>query len=67
MSEPQLTPVPISDLENATAVGGGGNFACALLSDGGIDCWGQNYYGELGNGEGPEYFSATPVPVSGIG
>ncbi len=67
MSELQLTPVPISDLENATAVGGGGNFACALLSDGGIDCWGQNYYGELGNGEGPEYFSATPVPVSGIG
>ena len=43
---------------------------CALLTSGGVDCWGNGYYGQLGNGtfytSSPEG-SATPVKVEGVG
>jgi hypothetical protein len=40
---------------------------CALLTSGGVDCWGEGYFGELGNGvfynhRLPEA-SSTPVEV----
>jgi alpha-tubulin suppressor-like RCC1 family protein len=48
------------------AEGDGGGYAiCAVLSSGAIDCWGYNYYGELGNGSTTN--SDVPVAVSGIG
>lgn len=65
-------PVPASGIANATAVSTGLGFSCALLSSGGIDCWGFNAYGQLGDGvTGPETCngwacSTVPVPVSGI-
>jgi alpha-tubulin suppressor-like RCC1 family protein len=43
---------------------------CALLSSGGVDCWGDGEYGELGNGTfytSSPYGSATPVDVEGVG
>jgi alpha-tubulin suppressor-like RCC1 family protein len=69
------TPVPVSGITNATAVSTSGDEACALLSDGGIDCWGYNAFGQLGDGTdtGPDLFegiypsSPTPVTVSGFG
>ncbi len=38
---------------------------CAILNGGSVDCWGQNQFGELGNGS-PEEYSATPVVVKDI-
>ena len=36
---------------------------CALLSTGGVDCWGYGEYGELGNGG---FGSEVPVAVTGL-
>jgi alpha-tubulin suppressor-like RCC1 family protein len=67
------TPVVVSAITNATAISAGTWDTCALLSGGSVDCWGLNYYGQLGDGTstGPQNCnsypcSATPVAVSGI-
>jgi alpha-tubulin suppressor-like RCC1 family protein len=55
-----------------SASGGNDQSYCALLSSGGgVDCWGSNGFGQLGDGStGPESCgdpcSTTPVPVSGV-
>ena len=51
---------------NATAVSGGDQFSCALLTDTTIKCWGYNGNGQLGNGGSPTFYSRTPVTVIGI-
>ena len=43
----------------------GSSHSCALLDDGGVACWGDNNYGQLGDGSSSQ-FSLTPVEVSGI-
>jgi cysteine-rich repeat protein len=35
-----------------TAVSAGRNFACAVLAGGPLKCWGKNYFGQLGLGDG---------------
>jgi alpha-tubulin suppressor-like RCC1 family protein len=46
---------------------GGGSF-CALLTSGGVDCWGQGDLGQIGNGKFyPHGGRATPVQVVGVG
>ena len=44
---------------------------CAPLTAGGVDCWGNGYYGELGNGTfyntSSPFGSSTPVEVEGVG
>ena len=43
---------------------------CALLTSGGMDCWGYGEDGELGNGifyTSSPYGSAIPVAVKGVG
>jgi alpha-tubulin suppressor-like RCC1 family protein len=63
------TPQPVSGITDAVSVTTDGGY-CAVLSTGGVDCWGSNDGGELGNGTtgGPdgEYGYDTPQPVSGI-
>ncbi len=58
------TPVAVSGISNAVSAYAGGAHSCALLTDGAINCWGHNSYGQLGDGTTTD--SATPVPVINI-
>jgi len=69
------TPVAVKGISSAKAVSAGGDgHACALLSGGAVDCWGNNVDGQLGNGPtatnggfGSSLLpSSTPVAVKGI-
>ncbi len=58
-------PVGVSGLTSGIAgVTTGGNFSCALKSDGTASCWGYGNNGELG--QGADASSLTPVPVSDL-
>lgn len=67
-------PVTVHGISEASEVSTGDKDACAVLSSGGVDCWGANYSGELGDGTsaGPEVCedtepcSKTPVSVRDI-
>lgn len=50
----------LSDATTAIAVGG--LHSCALLQDTGVQCWGWNRYGQLGNGTQTPFGYANPVP-----
>ena len=69
------TPVQVVGITNAVQVSVGFMSACAVLSSGEVECWGDNTGGELGDGvkdhghRAVDNFgdsSPTPVPVSGI-
>jgi hypothetical protein len=54
-SDPQIvtgstTPLAVPGLSGVAAVDADGFFTCALLQSGGVVCWGDGRFGELGNG-----------------
>lgn len=57
-------PVSVEGIGDATAIAAGFSHSCAVHDDGSISCWGDNGYGQLGNGT--VFSSALPVPVQGI-
>ena len=59
---PKSTPVEVSRITNAVAVSAGGFHTCALLADGTVRCWGQNDYGQLGDGSIIEPQTRPPTP-----
>lgn len=54
--------ITVVGLEFAVALSAGANHTCALLADGGVQCWGYDANGELGNNSDPA--SLIPVDVA---
>ena len=61
-----LDDEPVIDEVKVVAVGGLDEFAhyCAIRKNGKVYCWGNNYYGQLGN---EAIWSAVPMKVVGFG
>ena len=57
-----VTTIGVSDARSITASTGG---TCALLASGVVKCWGDNTFGEIGNGTTGGVVSA-PTAVSGL-
>lgn len=63
----RTTPVNVSGLSTGVAtVSGGDRNTCALLTSGGVKCWGDGYYSGLGDGTTSTVKKSTPVDVTGL-
>ena len=60
----RTVPTPVFSLGSGVqTIATGNEFSCALISGGGVLCWGSNYFGELGNTGGNR---STPGGVAGM-
>ena len=59
-----LTPAPVVGLSGVTSISTGVWHSCALRQGGTVKCFGQNYFGQLGDGTQTE--RRVPTPVSGL-
>ncbi|MBV8195513.1 MAG: hypothetical protein JOY80_08285 [Candidatus Dormibacteraeota bacterium] len=57
-------PTPVVGPTHVTSIAAGGYYAMALDADGNVLAWGDNQYGELGNGTTDD--QAVPTRVSGL-
>jgi alpha-tubulin suppressor-like RCC1 family protein len=68
-------PVQVTGITNATQLAAGTGYICSRLASGNVDCWGDNAFGELGDGTasgpdecypGSQPCSTSPVQISGL-
>ncbi len=62
----QPTPVRVNDLSEVRKISLGDNYACAVLEDGAVKCWGSNAGGQLGSGIAYLNSSYVPITIEGI-
>jgi alpha-tubulin suppressor-like RCC1 family protein len=65
-TDTSLTPVQVTGITTAIGVTAGAFHSCALLQGGSVQCWGQNDFGQLGNGL-ISPIGTAPGPVTGLG
>jgi len=58
------TPVGVGGIAHADQISAGSLHTCVLLLGGKVKCWGENFFGQLGNGKATG--SRNPVKVLGI-
>jgi alpha-tubulin suppressor-like RCC1 family protein len=60
-------PVDVVGLSSGVAsISSGETFTCALMTSGGVKCWGSNFYYSLGSGSPSHEDSYVPVDVKGL-
>jgi alpha-tubulin suppressor-like RCC1 family protein len=59
-----IEPVPVTGLTDVSAISVD-QHACATRTGGGVQCWGSNLHGQLGNGQ-LEGVGRQPLPVDGL-
>ena len=65
-TEPEPAPGQVvAGLLDARAIAGGNNHLCALTQDGQVRCWGNGWYGQLGDGSLERHEDARPVLLPG--
>ena len=55
----------VAGIVGAVAVASGTDFSCAIVSHGGVRCWGLNFVGQVGDGSRLNA-RFVPVPVTGL-
>jgi alpha-tubulin suppressor-like RCC1 family protein len=58
------TPISLHGSQRAVSVRTGSNFTCALSEAGVVNCWGANWWGQVG--DGTTETRLIPTPVTGI-
>lgn len=62
-----LTPVEVTGLTSGVAsVSVGGGHVCALMKDGGVQCWGQGQLGQVGDNNSSPDDRLVPTQVTGL-
>jgi alpha-tubulin suppressor-like RCC1 family protein len=65
------TAVQVAAITNVKAIAAGYDYTCALLASGGVDCWGYNISGQLGDGtlspsSTPQVVGTLPSSVTSL-
>jgi len=67
-TEDRSSPVTVQGLElGAVAVSTGGAHTCAIEKPGNLKCWGNNYYGQIGDGTKINRTTPQSVPNLELG